>query len=80
MFLLNSSTSPLPPIKSFLHCTIDPGDLADQSGRRPVWLIAFILYFSANVGLALQNSYSALVVLRCVQSAGASSRSLQYFV
>ena len=56
------------------------GDLADQSGRRPVSLIAFVLYFSANVGLALQNSYSALVVLRCVQSAGASSRSLQYFI
>ena len=54
------------------------GDLADQSGRRPVCIIAFILYFSANVGLALQNSYSALVVLRCVQSAGASSMSLQY--
>ena len=53
------------------------GDLADQSGRRPGCLIAFILYFSANVGLALQNSYSALVVLRCIQSAGASSMSLQ---
>ncbi|CAF9913072.1 MAG: hypothetical protein ALECFALPRED_008623 [Alectoria fallacina] len=49
------------------------GDLADQIGRRPVCLIAFTLYFSANVGLALQNSYTALVVLRCLQSAGASS-------
>lgn len=49
------------------------GDLADQSGRRPVCLIAFILYFSANLGLALQNSYTALVALRCLQSAGASS-------
>ena len=39
-----------------------------------------VSYFSANMGLALQNSYSALVVLRCVQSAGASSTSLQYFV
>ncbi|KAL9629604.1 MAG: hypothetical protein Q9164_006811 [Protoblastenia rupestris] len=49
------------------------GDLADQSGRRPVCLIAFTLYFSANLGLALQSSYTALVVLRCLQSAGASS-------
>lgn len=42
------------------------GDLADQSGRRPVCLIAFTLYFSANLGLALQNSYIALVMLRCI--------------
>ncbi|KAI9705568.1 MAG: hypothetical protein M1836_006324 [Candelina mexicana] len=49
------------------------GDLADQSGRRPVCLIAFTLYFSANLGLALQSSYTALIVLRCFQSAGASS-------
>lgn len=51
------------------------GDLADQSGRRPVILLAFILYFSANLGLANQNSYIGLVVLRCLQSAGASSMS-----
>lgn len=56
------------------------GDLADQSGRRPVCLIAFTLYFSANVGLALQNSYTALVVLRCLQSAGASSMSLRSMI
>lgn len=53
------------------------GDLADQSGRRPVCLIAFTLYFAANLGLALQNNYIALVVLRCLQSAGASSMSLR---
>ena len=56
------------------------GDLADQSGRRPVCLIAFTLYFSANVGLALQDSYTALVVLRCLQSAGASSKSLRSLI
>ena len=54
------------------------GDLADQSGRRPVCLIAFILYFSANLGLAIQSSYAGLVVLRCLQSAGASSRSIGF--
>jgi multidrug resistance protein len=48
------------------------GDMADQSGRRPVSLVAFLLYFAANIGLALQNNYAALIVLRCVQSAGAS--------
>ncbi len=56
------------------------GDLADQSGRRPVCLIAFTLYFSANLGLALQNSYTALIMLRCLQSAGASSMSLQSLI
>jgi multidrug resistance protein len=48
------------------------GDMADQSGRRPVSLVAFLLYFAANLGLASQNNYAALLVLRCVQSAGAS--------
>lgn len=48
------------------------GDMADQSGRRPVSLVAFLLYFGANIGLALQRNYAALVVLRCFQSAGAS--------
>ena len=49
------------------------GDLADQIGRRPICLIAFVLYFSANLGLALQHRYAALVALRCLQSAGSSS-------
>jgi multidrug resistance protein len=48
------------------------GDVADQTGRRPVSLLAFSLYFAANIGLALQDKYAALVVLRCIQSAGAS--------
>lgn len=56
------------------------GDLADQSGRRPVCLIAFTLYFSANLGLALQKSYTALLVLRCLQSAGASSMFLRSLI
>ena len=49
------------------------GDLADRIGRRPISLIALIMYFGANLGLALQNNYTALVILRCLQSAGASS-------
>lgn len=53
------------------------GDLADQSGRRPVCLLAFILYFLANLGLATQNIYIGLFLLRCLQSAGASSMSLR---
>ena len=49
------------------------GDMADHMGRRPISLLALTLYFSANLGLALQNNYIALVILRCLQSAGASS-------
>ncbi|KAL1968564.1 hypothetical protein VTN77DRAFT_1774 [Rasamsonia byssochlamydoides] len=49
------------------------GDFADKAGRRPAYLICFIIYIGANIGLALQNSYAALFVLRCLQSAGSSS-------
>ena len=48
------------------------GDLADMVGRRPVYLLVFLIYLSANVGLALQNSYPALLVLRMLQSTGSS--------
>ncbi|KAJ2899239.1 putative major facilitator superfamily transporter [Zalerion maritima] len=48
------------------------GDLADQIGRRPVYLTALVIYFAACVGLALQKSYPALLVLRMLQSAGSS--------
>ncbi|TPX23112.1 hypothetical protein DIZ76_012434 [Coccidioides immitis] len=48
------------------------GDMADQTGRRPVYLLTFSLYVAANIGLALQSSFPALLVLRMVQSAGSS--------
>jgi MFS family permease len=48
------------------------GDAADQIGRRPIYIFAFLVYFFANVGLALQQSYPALLVLRMVQSVGSS--------
>lgn len=49
------------------------GSLADQVGRRPVYLLMFLLYVLANVGLALQSSYPVLLVLRMIQSAGGSA-------
>lgn len=49
------------------------GDLADRVGRRPISIVALTIYLGANLGLAIQNNYTALVVLRCLQSAGASS-------
>ncbi|KAI1437934.1 chloramphenicol resistance protein [Xylaria sp. CBS 124048] len=48
------------------------GDFADAAGRRPAFIIAFLIYLGANIGLALQRSYAALLVLRMVQSGGSS--------
>lgn len=48
------------------------GDLADMAGRRPAYFIGFVIYLGANIGLACQNSYVALLLLRCLQSTGSS--------
>ena len=48
------------------------GDLADMTGRRPAYILGFVIYIAANVGLALQKSYTALFILRCLQSTGSS--------
>ncbi|KAM3510273.1 hypothetical protein MY11210_005995 [Beauveria gryllotalpidicola] len=49
------------------------GDLSDQIGRRPVYTATFTIYLAANIALALQNSYGALLVLRALQSTGSSA-------
>ncbi|MBE3042023.1 MFS transporter, partial [Candidatus Bathyarchaeota archaeon] len=46
------------------------GDLADQGGRRPAYLLMFTLVLVSNIGLALQDSYVALFLLRMLQSSG----------
>lgn len=46
--------------------------LSDSLGRRPLYMVCFVLYMAANIGLGAQNSYAALLVLRCFQSAGSS--------
>ncbi|RJE19044.1 transporter, partial [Aspergillus sclerotialis] len=48
------------------------GTFADTGGRRPAYILAFAIYTAANIGLALQDSYAALMILRCIQSAGSS--------
>lgn len=48
------------------------GDLADQAGRRPTYVIALVVYFCANIGIAVQDSFVALLLLRMLQSAGIS--------
>lgn len=47
-------------------------DLADHIGRRPVYIFTVALYFAVNIGLACQKSYSALLMLRMLQSLGTS--------
>ncbi|KAL1393073.1 major facilitator superfamily domain-containing protein [Phyllosticta capitalensis] len=54
------------------------GPLSDTLGRRPIYLLTLLLYLVANVGLAANaqvagGSYAALLVLRAVQSLGASA-------
>lgn len=45
---------------------------SDSMGRRPAYVLCFTIYIFANLGLGLQNSYAALLILRCIQSAGSS--------
>jgi MFS family permease len=47
--------------------------VSDNKGRRLSFIICFSIYIVANIGLALQTNYAALLVLRCVQAAGSSA-------
>lgn len=47
---------------------------SDSFGRRPIYLITYALYTVASLGLALnKHSYPALLILRALQSLGASA-------
>ncbi|KAF7625157.1 hypothetical protein AFLA_002031 [Aspergillus flavus NRRL3357] len=48
------------------------GPFADQAGRRPAYILCFLIYIISNIALALQHSYPALLVLRAIQSSGSS--------
>ncbi|KAF4340781.1 major facilitator superfamily transporter [Fusarium beomiforme] len=48
------------------------GDAADIVGHRPAFIVMFAVYTFANLGLAWQKSYPALI-LRMVQSLGCSA-------
>ncbi|KAI9250460.1 major facilitator superfamily domain-containing protein [Phascolomyces articulosus] len=49
------------------------GPVADMWGRRPVYLISFIIFIGTCSGLAIINSFSGLLVLRMIQSFSESS-------
>lgn len=48
------------------------GNLSDETGRRLSYIICFIIYIGANIGLALLQNYPTLLVLRMVESSGSS--------
>ncbi|PTD02821.1 Quinidine resistance protein 1 [Fusarium culmorum] len=57
------------------------GDLADKVDRRIIYIFMMTIYCAANIGLALQSNWTALFVLRMVQSAGiAATIALGYGV
>ncbi|KAH8804390.1 putative bicyclomycin resistance protein [Xylogone sp. PMI_703] len=49
------------------------GSLSDTIGRRPVYIVCFLIYIAANVGLIFQTTFIGLLLLRCLQSSGSSS-------
>lgn len=48
------------------------GPIADRSGRRPMYLLAILVYTASCTGLALAPTYSVLLVMRLLQSFGGS--------
>ncbi|RWA04475.1 hypothetical protein EKO27_g10632 [Xylaria grammica] len=49
------------------------GSLADSAGRRPAYILCFVIYIAACIGCALAPNYAALLVLRALQAAGSSA-------
>ncbi|GAA5840005.1 hypothetical protein JCM11251_006585 [Rhodosporidiobolus azoricus] len=49
------------------------GAICDVLGRRPVYILTFVIYLGACAGLANTHTYWLLLVLRCVQAAGSAS-------
>jgi MFS family permease len=45
---------------------------SDKAGRKPAYMVCFLVYMAANLALALQDNYVALLLLRMVQAAGSS--------
>jgi multidrug resistance protein len=50
--------------------------MSDRIGRRPAYLLSFTLFIAANIGLALQTNFVALLILRMLQSAGSSGTTV----
>ncbi|PVI01598.1 MFS general substrate transporter [Periconia macrospinosa] len=49
------------------------GGMSDTSGRRLSFIVCFVIYIVAAIGLALQTNYVALLLLRILQAFGCSA-------
>ncbi|KAJ1653274.1 hypothetical protein IWQ61_006572 [Dispira simplex] len=49
------------------------GTVSDTLGRRPVYIVSFIIFIGACIGNALANSIGLLLAMRLIQSLGSSS-------
>jgi multidrug resistance protein len=47
--------------------------MSDNNGRRLSFIVCFIIFSIGNIGLALQNNYVALLLLRMVQAVGGTA-------
>lgn len=47
--------------------------MSDTGGRRFSFIVCFVIFIVANIGLALQTNYAALLILRMVQAVGCSA-------
>jgi MFS family permease len=47
--------------------------MSDNSGRRLSFIVCFVIFICANIGLALQTNYIALLMLRILQAFGCSA-------
>jgi MFS family permease len=47
--------------------------MSDTSGRRLSFILCYVIFIVANVGLALQTNYIALLLLRMLQAVGCSA-------
>jgi MFS family permease len=68
--LVNLSITTYMVVSGFMPALL--GNAADKLGRRPIYILSLSVYVAANIGLALQNSLTGLLVLRMIQSAGSS--------
>lgn len=48
------------------------GGCADLIGRLPIYVITLAIYFVANIGIAVHDSFVALLFMRMLQSADIS--------
>lgn len=49
------------------------GPISDVKGRRTAYMLTFLVFLGACIGLAEIKNYATLIVLRCLQSTGSAS-------